>query len=112
MLIAQLPPDSHAATASQFMPSAEAVPVPMVRGAMTAAPPMAAMPRERASVLRTLFNGFFPFAAHAPTTGPSFPTVQSFTDIRNSGRAVSVGHDSGGRHHRGITSPGDPQKDP
>jgi len=47
-----------------------------------------------------LFN-VFPFAAHAPTTGPSFPTDQSFGDIRISGRAVSVGHDSGAA---GITA--------
>ena len=61
MLIAQLPPDSQAATASQFTESACAVPVANIRGAALSAPAMAAIP----NVLRIFFN-VDPLAKRAP----------------------------------------------
>src|SRR5829696_16711 len=94
--MAQLPPDSQAATASQFTPlSAFAVPVANAIGARASAPAMVASP----NVVRMFFTSFLSPSArqqrpHARTQMPSG---------RGLGRAVSVGHDRGSEN---ITPPG------
>jgi len=44
--MAQFPPDSHAATASQFIPSADAVALEKASGVAMIAPPSRAIPAD------------------------------------------------------------------
>src|ERR1700752_2133628 len=82
----QLPPDSQAATASQFTPSAFAVPVPSAIGATASAPAKVARP----IVLRMFFN-FFPFDERAPPSTRAVTHGRSclYTGLRW-GRPISV----------------------
>jgi len=92
-LMAQLPPDSQAATASQFTLSAFAVAVDKANGATTSAPPIMAVLR----VLRTFFNGI-PFDVRVPIASPPMWAAGAY--LRRGvfvGRAISVRHDSEGR---------------
>src|SRR3954471_11118294 len=102
--MAQLPPDSQAAMASQLTPpSAFAVPVPMEReaiGANASAPAMVASP----NVLRMFFN-FDPFAKRAPRTAARMRSELPDQRARGLGRTVSVGYDSRGQSGRRAFCP-------
>src|SRR6185312_16926983 len=97
--MAQLPPDSQAATASQFTPlSAFAVPVATnieAIGARARAPAMVASP----NVVRMFFTSFL-----SPSARRQRPLAQAQMPMRQRGlgHAISVRHDRGSER---ITPP-------
>ncbi|SKV38201.1 Uncharacterised protein [Mycobacteroides abscessus subsp. abscessus] len=109
MLIPQLPPDSHAAMASQLTGSALAVPASAI-GAATSAGAMAHRTARVVSVLRMYFMSFLSPGTHRPhpladtAAGSGTPPGRRTS---SSDRAVSVGRDKGGLlPHRHVAAGG------